>query len=111
MSLIFFLSVKEKHTHISSCLSQIISTYEELQFLTDNMEETNENYNKFEDLKMYKTLLNDYNSKLEVINIISNIVNDVINDLCEHNYIYDTIDIDLDRSKTICYCSICGIPK
>ena len=31
--------------------------------------------------------------------------------LCKHEWVSDTIDIDLDRSKTIEYCKICELSK
>jgi nitrate reductase NapAB chaperone NapD len=34
-----------------------------------------------------------------------------IESTCVHKWILDTIDIDPDRSKQICYCNICGISK
>jgi hypothetical protein len=111
MSLNYFLFVKEKHANIFSYLNEIISIYEELQKIIDNIENLDENYNNFEDIEMYKNLANDYKSKLRIVTSISNSVNDIINNLCNHDYIYDTIDIDLDTSKTICYCSVCGISK
>lgn len=30
---------------------------------------------------------------------------------CVHNWIYDLIDIDPDKSITICYCSKCELTK
>jgi conjugal transfer/entry exclusion protein len=40
-----------------------------------------------------------------------NIVNGKLNNVCEHEWIEDYIDIDPDRSKKICYCSKCNVTK
>lgn len=49
---------------------------------------------------------NDILRKLYLENYLT-IVNDQINQLCQHNYVTDDIDIDPDNSMKICYCSIC----
>ena len=49
---------------------------------------------------------NDILRKLYLENFLT-IVNDQINQLCQHNYVTDYIDIDPDTSMKICYCSIC----
>lgn len=34
-----------------------------------------------------------------------------INQLCKHQYETDSIDLDPDRSQTICFCTVCGHVK
>ena len=61
-----------------------------------------------------------------IINMISNMIlfyskmemsvmkklNDLqIYELCEHNFITDIIDINSEKEKTICYCTICELSK
>ncbi len=38
-------------------------------------------------------------------------VNRQIHKLCDHEWIHDLIDIDPDRSKSICYCAHCYMTK
>ena len=38
-------------------------------------------------------------------------IKDKIKDKCEHDWVNDTIDINLDSSKNICYCVKCEITK
>ena len=39
------------------------------------------------------------------------IVNAKLNNVCDHVWVEDYIDIDPDRSKKICYCSKCHVSK
>tara|TARA_Y100000816_G_C26023802_1_gene535734 strand:+ start:275 stop:730 length:456 start_codon:yes stop_codon:yes gene_type:complete len=34
-------------------------------------------------------------------------INCLIHKKCDHNIVFDNIDIDIDRSETICYCTEC----
>ena len=44
--------------------------------------------------------------------IIMNKSNDtIIYENCKHNFITDIIDIDPEKEKTICYCTICELNK
>lgn len=38
-------------------------------------------------------------------------IRDKIINKCDHNWVNDTIDIDLDRSQKICYCIKCEVTK
>ena len=42
----------------------------------------------------------DYKKILEMID-------QYINKYCDHHYIFDVIDIDVEYTKTICYCEHC----
>jgi hypothetical protein len=35
----------------------------------------------------------------------------IIYENCKHNFITDVIDIDLEKEKTICYCTVCELTK
>ena len=37
--------------------------------------------------------------------------NDRVYEKCEHNFITDIIDINPEKDKTICYCTICELNK
>jgi hypothetical protein len=38
-------------------------------------------------------------------------IEEKVDTICNHEWIQDEIDIDLDRSQTICYCNKCLISK
>lgn len=40
---------------------------------------------------------------------IVQMIHNYLNNNCKHNLVYDYIDIDLDRTKHICYCNKCFI--
>ena len=45
--------------------------------------------------------------KYENTNIYLQLVEEQIKLKCKHNYVTDDIDIDLEKSIRICYCTIC----
>ena len=49
----------------------------------------------------------DANLQKPAYKSIVDVVNGYINTQCSHYIVTDTIDIDLDRSKTIYYCDFC----
>ena len=51
-----------------------------------------------------KKLSNEHKNELEK-------VNHQIHKLCDHEWVHDLIDIDPDRSKSICYCKCCYMTK
>ena len=47
----------------------------------------------------------------ENIILLKNICDEKIIELCEHEFIDDTIDITPDKSENITYCRICSFTK
>ena len=45
--------------------------------------------------------------KYENTNNYLQLVEEQIKNKCQHNYVTDDIDIDLEKSMKICYCTIC----
>lgn len=64
-------------------------------------------------------ILEEFNKKIEEINkslsqmkTLSNEISDEIDNMCKcHEYIKDTIDIDVERSAEVTYCKHCNISK
>lgn len=54
-----------------------------------------------------KTILQSCVSKPPEYSIIQQLIDEYIMKYCEHNIIYDSIDITPDTSKTIRYCTHC----
>jgi hypothetical protein len=98
----YFLFLKKKYECILMNLLEIHTLYNEIletsSISSDIIE--NEIINK-----------NENESKIKYIRKMINYLNDKISITCDHNYEDDLIDIDLDRSKKITYCTICEQPK
>jgi hypothetical protein len=54
---------------------------------------------------------NDFNDKLNHIRWLRCFCDQKINELCNHEFVNDLIDIDPERSENITYCKICGFSK
>lgn len=53
----------------------------------------------------------DYTNKI-ITNILESLIEQIEDNTdCIHEWIYDLIDIDPDKSITICYCSKCELTK
>lgn len=60
--------------------------------------------NVFDNTELYHGLI----TKLETL---TNCIHIHIKNKCEHEWVNDSIDIDLDRSQDICYCVKCEVTK
>lgn len=86
----------------------------ELQYIIDILEEIDE-YRQEEQSQtnLDIVLANESNNKLffysrkQYIKVLRSVCNKKIEELCNHNFITDTIDITPDKSQNIRYCSIC----
>ena len=67
--------------------------------------------------ELLKRYLNVFDNVKECNEVICDLyrlkdsIKDKIKDKCEHDWVNDTIDINLDSSKNICYCVKCEITK
>ena len=104
MSVNYYLFCKNSYDKIISNLENIINTFEDIDEITKEEK----------DLLQSEILLskqrnnkNFFNSKKKDMQILRNLCKKKILQLCEHNFIEDTIDITPDKSITIKYCEIC----
>lgn len=108
MNIIYYLSLKKSYVNIKNNLENIIYSYNEIIYYSssnsDTSVNTNVNFQINDDLNNYKKKLNDINLKIKIINNLLYIT-------CNHNFVEDLIDITLDNSKTITYCTICECNK
>ena len=66
------------------------------------------------EVKHYKNilrLLQEYNDKKKEQQELIELYKDRIYNLCEHNFIDDVIEVMLERSQNITYCTICESNK
>ena len=96
------------------CRNSYDKIIRELQYIIDILEEIDE-YTQQEEVQTNLDIIlsNESNNKLffnsrkQYIQVLRSVCNKKIEELCNHNFITDTIDITPDRSQNIRYCSIC----
>jgi len=102
MSLDYFLSCKKNYIKIIQKLEYILETLDDITYISLNKSPNDC------DIENNKTF---FTSKIQHFKGLVNICNDNLEKLCCHNYIIDTIEIDVEQSETIEYCCICEIVK
>ena len=105
--------LESMHEIMSTLLIEINNAKKRIQNNLDNtvLEEHNHIYSKIK--KTFNSdLLDDLICQLSENNyIIENILNKICECECEHEWVDDLIDVDLDTSKHICYCIKCEVTK
>ena len=110
MSLNYFLSCRKNYITIIQKMEYIIEMFDDNNYLSlIELEEFPDTYNEI----MNQNNVNKYFfiDKLEHLKNLRAVCNNKIEQLCCHNYIHDTIDITLERSQNIIYCTICETLK
>lgn len=111
MSVNYFLYAKNQHQNIKNYLEEITKIYEDMIQHTINENENLNIFNKEEDIDLLTKLKDLYLSKINESIIFCKVLKDIACQVCNHNFITDTIDIDPDTSKQITYCTICEYTK
>lgn len=110
MSIDYYLQSKKVYRNIRYHLKEIIDIYSEFIELT-KAEENKYNYNKEEDITTLQKIKTDYEDKLNEIFFYKDFVKSKITQLCNHEFIEDSIDITPDTSQNITYCNKCEYTK
>jgi hypothetical protein len=106
MSLDYYLFCRNSYDVIIRDLQDIINILEEI-------EEYIKKEHVEEQTNLDIILANESDNKLffstrkQHMHLLRNVCNTKIKELCNHNFITDTIDITPDKSQNIRYCSIC----
>lgn len=109
MNLSFFIELKKKNIKLMKQLEEDILLYHEIMcHIGDNCDY---NYVTVDLINYYNKLSENCSEKINEINNIVKGINNDIQRLCDHEFVIDTIDIDPEKSKTVCYCSICEYTK
>jgi hypothetical protein len=97
--------------HIKTSRTRMINIKNKIKHFNNNYfdikcnnELLNRYLNMFDDIKIYNELICELESLKEFIK-------DKIKNKCEHDWVNDTIDVNPDSSKNICYCVKCEITK
>lgn len=105
------------YTVLSRNLENIKTTQNNILRIKNNITKLDNNYfetecdfriteymNTFDSIETYNELINN----LDTLKLF---IKNKINNICHHEWINDTIDIDPDKSINICYCVKCEITK
>ena len=104
MSINYQLFCRESYNKIIHNLDNIINIFEEIDacikeetdLLKKDIVVSNQTHNKI-----------FFTNKKENITFLRDKCDKKLMEICNHNFIEDSIDIDIDRSKNIRYCTIC----
>ena len=107
-------------THIDSELNHYDNFKQKALKIKESMKHLNTDYfkkiqrHRHELFQQYLEFIDDEHSWDNIQNNLTEIksfVKEQLKNRCNHIWVTDLIDIDPDRSKTICYCSLCEIEK
>jgi len=109
MSIFFYIEMKNKNEIIVRQLEEALNSYKDIiTYIKENCEY---NYVTSDLLIYYKNLSSECEEQIIIIKEIIRLNDMRMYEKCEHNFITDIIDIDPEKEKTICYCSICELTK
>ena len=109
MDTFFYLEMKKKNENLIKELEQTIGSYNEIMSrINENCEYT---YSTVELINFYNDLCEDCEYQIKQKNIMNKSNDTIIYEKCEHNFITDIIDINPEKEKTICYCTVCELNK
>jgi hypothetical protein len=97
--------------HIQSSRKRIMNIKNRIQIFNNNYFDINCND------ELLNRYLNVFDNVAECNELVCDLyrlkdsIKDKIKDKCEHDWVNDTIDINPDSSKNICYCVKCEITK
>ena len=105
----FYIEMKKKTDLLIRQLEDSIELYNEI------MSCINENcvydYITIDLINFYNNLCVECERQLSIMKDMKNINDELVYKNCEHNFITDIIDIDPEKEKTICYCTVCEMSK
>jgi hypothetical protein len=108
MSLEYYLFCRHRYEQIISNLEDILEAYELI--INCTMDEENLEINHYE---IFEPEDNNtfFTNKLNHMKKLKKLCDNKINNLCNHDFENDLIDISPDKSDYITYCKICGFTK
>jgi hypothetical protein len=109
MTFFFNLEMKKKNEQLIKELEEVIDSYNKtMSFINENCDY---NYITVDLINFYNNLCVDCEQQVKTIKEIIKLNNIRIYEQCDHNFVTDIIDIDPEKEKTICYCTICELNK
>jgi hypothetical protein len=113
-NIFFYLELKKRHTNLIYYLEEeeeinLRNLHNEIiLYINDNCIY---NYMSVDLINFYENLRDIRKEHIEKLMNVKKNIDAKIYELCDHNFITDTIDIGLDKTQTICYCSICELTQ
>jgi len=120
MKLEIFLSMKEKYEAIIDHLTKIVYLYDDMiNLLNNELEKDPTDTNAIYELELMMRGKKMYNDKIKQIDVFIKLCNKKHEQLlgkmqvslCDHEFITDYIDVDVERTQKIIYCKKCSITK
>jgi hypothetical protein len=104
--------MRKMYNSIEIHLTEIIEKYDNLIELTKKDIDVYDNKNnRIIDIEYLRNFVNDYNNKKKQVLLCKKCIYDSLLSCCEHEYVTDTIDVDLEYSINIEYCVKCECNK
>lgn len=108
--------MKEKYEKIRSNIYEIITSYEEMiDLLSAELLNCPNDKNMTYELELMMHGKKSYEDKIKQIDVFLNLVNKKAQkrmiSLCNHDFIDDYIDVDVERTEKITYCRKCHTTK
>jgi hypothetical protein len=109
MSIFFNIEMKKKNENLIKQLDETILSYNEIMsYINENCIY---NYHTVDLINFYNKLCDECELQKVIIKDMKKNNDKIIYEHCEHNFITDIIDINPEKEKTICYCTICELTK
>ena len=109
MDIFFNIEMKKKNEILIKQLEDTVSSYNEIMsFINENCDY---NYLTVDLINFYNNLCVECEQQLVILKNMKKLNDKNIYENCEHNFVTDIIDIDPEKEKTICYCTICELNK
>ena len=109
MTYFFNLEMKKKTDILVRQLEETIESYNEIMSCIN--ENYDYNYTTIDLINFYNNLCEECERQLSIMKDMKKANDEIVYENCEHNFITDIIDIDPEKEKTICYCTICELSK
>lgn len=108
--------LQNMHNTISDFVNQLKNTKNQINNIEKEIHNLNNNYFTLDNDNIYVQFSEifdfyDINNLEKNLQIFGTIINDKINNTCEHEWIDDDVEVDVEMSQKIWYCNICGISK
>lgn len=105
----YLLGLKSRNKCLLNQIEDNINRYNEImEFINENCDYT---YVTIELINFYNDLSERAQEEMKYLIFINENTNKQINQVCEHDFVTDIIDIAPDKDQTVCYCKICELNK
>jgi len=105
----FHIEFKKKNHNLIQHLEETINLYTDIvSHINDNCVY---NYNTVDLMNLYEKMSNETKENLDILKNIQKINDEEIYENCEHDFITDIVEINDEKIKTVCYCTICEFTK